>query len=339
MHLLILGGTKFLGRHCVDQAIKRGHAVTIFTRGRVPNPWGDAVTALIGERDPLVKPGLEALRGGTWDVVIDTSGYLPRCVGASAALLADRVRRYLFVSSVSVYADLSRPGTDEAGELALLLDPNDEDIGKHYGPLKVACERAVSRAFGGRALIVRPGLIVGPHDPTDRFGYWVARFVVPETLGDRPADAVVPAPSVRPIQCIDARDLGRWMLDLIERDAAGVYNATSPAGQWTMGNVIAALVANGASAAPRPVWIDEARLLAHNVVPWTGLPLWIPATATELGGLLAIDSRRAEAAGLTTRPLADTIGATAAWLKQRDRSDTWKEVLSAQAERDILRSI
>ncbi|MEJ7668204.1 MAG: epimerase [Casimicrobiaceae bacterium] len=339
MHLLILGGTKFLGRHCIDAAIQRAHAVTMFTRGRVPNPWGDAVTALIGDRDPLLPPGLDALRVGTWDAVIDTSGYLPRCVGASAALLAERVRRYLFVSSVSVYAHLNSPGTDETGQLALLPDPNDEDVGKHYGPLKVACEQAVSKALGDRALIVRPGLIVGPHDPTDRFGYWVARFMMPETLGDRPPDAVVPAPPARPIQCIDVRDLAQWMLDLIERGAEGVYNATSPAGQWSMGDLVDALAASAKSGAPRPVWVDEVRLLAHNVVPWTGLPLWIPATTAELAWLLAIDARRAQAAGLTTRPLADTIAATAAWLARRDRSNTWKEVLSAQAERDILQSM
>ncbi len=339
MHLLILGGTQFLGRHCVDAAIKRGHAVTIFTRGRVPNPCGDAVTALIGDRDPRLPPGLDALRAGTWDAVIDTSGYLPRCVDASAALLADRVGRYLFVSSVSVYADLSQPDVAETGRLAESPDPNDEDIGKHYGPLKVACEQALGGALGSRVLIVRPGLIVGPRDPTDRFGYWVARFVVPETLGDRPRDAVVPAPPARPIQCIDVRDLAQWMLDLIERDAGGVYNATSPAGQWTMGDFVDALVARGGSSAPRPVWIDEARLLAHNVVPWTGLPLWIPSTNPELAGLMAIDARRAQAAGLATRPLGDTIAATAAWLARRDRSGAWKAVLSAQAERDILGSM
>jgi len=339
MHVLLLGGTQFLGRHCVDAALARGHAVTIFTRGRAPNPWGDAVAALIGDRDPRIASGLDALCDGTWDAVIDMSGYLPRCVDASAALLANRARRYLFVSSVSVYADLSQPGVDETGRLALLPDPNDEDIGKYYGPLKAACEHAVSRVWGSRALIVRPGLIVGPHDPTDRFGYWVARFVVPKSLGDRPSDAVVPAPPARPIQCIDARDLAQWMLDLIERDVGGVFNATSAAGQWTMGDLAEALVASGGSGAPRPMWIDEARLLAHGVAPWTGLPLWISATSPELAGLLAINAVRAQAAGLVTRPLADTIAATAAWLQTRDRSGTWKAVLSAHAEREILRTI
>lgn len=339
MQMLFLGGTQFLGRHCVDAAIERGHAVTIFTRGRATNPWGGAVTALIGDRDPRLPPGLDALRDGAWDAVIDTSGYLPRCVDASATLLADCVRRYLFVSSVSVYADLSQPGIDETGRLAQLPDPNDEDIGKHYGPLKVACEQAVSKAFGGRALIVRPGLIVGPHDPTDRFGYWVARFVVPETLGDRPRGAVAPAPPARPIQCIDVRDLAQWMLDLVERDAGGVYNATSPAGQWTMGDLVDALVARGGSSAPRPVWLDETRLFAHDVEPWTGLPLWIPTTDPALAGLFAIDTRCAQAAGLATRPLADTIAAMADWLTRRDKSGAWKAVLSTQAEREILQSM
>jgi len=150
---------------------------------------------------------------------------------------------------------------------------------------------------------------------------------------------VVPAPPARPVQCIDARDLAQWMLDLIERDTEGVYNATSAAGLWTMGDLVATLVASSGPGAPLPAWVDEERLLAHNIAPWTGLPVWIPAPDTDSSGLMAIDARRAQAAGLTTRPLADTIAATAAWLRLRDRTGTWKNVISASAEREILQAM
>ncbi len=171
MRLLVLGGTRFLGRHVVDAALARGDAVTTFTRGRQPNHWGDRVDARTGNRDPAVAPGLAALADGEWDAVVDTSGYVPRIVRASVELLAPRAGRYVFVSSLSVYADTARPGLDESAAVGTLPDPATEEVAKHYGPLKAACERVVSDAFGDRALNVRPGLIVGPHDPTDRFGY------------------------------------------------------------------------------------------------------------------------------------------------------------------------
>jgi len=181
MKLLILGGTRFVGRHLVEAALARGDAVTVFTRGRQPNPWGAAVTALTGNRDPGVAPGLAALEQGTWDAVIDLSGYVPRIVRASAALLAPRAGRYLFVSSFSVYADASRPGMTETAAVGTLDDPASEEIGKYYGPLKAACEDVVTGIFGDRATVVRPGLIVGPFDPTDRFAYWVGVGAQPST--------------------------------------------------------------------------------------------------------------------------------------------------------------
>jgi 2'-hydroxyisoflavone reductase len=334
--LLILGGTRFLGRHVVDAALARGHQVTVFTRGRQPNHWGDAVATVAGNRDPAVEPGLEALATGTWDAVIDTCGYVPRIVRASAELLAPRVGRYLFVSSISVFTDASKAGLDESSPVGVLEDPATEEVGKHYGPLKAACENAVTEVFGDRALNVRPGLIVGPHDPTDRFAYWVARFVHPRLLSDRADAAVVPLPEGRPLQWIDARDLAAFMLDLVAAGAAGTYNATSPAGQWTMGMLIDALVAAGRAAAPRVAWTDEATLLEHKVAPWTGLPLWIPASFAEEAGFMGIDCGKARAAGLRTRPLPQTIADTAAWLVQRDNAGAWKDVLTAAAEREIL---
>ena len=333
MRILFLGGTKFLGRHAVDTALARGHAVTIFTRGRTGNQWGHAVTALVGDRDPAKPPGLKPLRDGEWDAVIDTSGFVPRVVRASAALLAGRAAQYLFVSSISVYSDGGGADRDESAALAPLDDPGTEEVMKFYGPLKSACEDEVRAAFGESAVVVRPGLIVGPHDGSDRFGYWVARFRHPALLGDRPAAALVPAPPEAPMQIIDARDLGAWMIDLVEAGAGGTYNACSPARQWTMGSIVAAL--RDTAAAPQPVWVDEALLIEQKVEPWTGLPLWIPSTAGE-AGFMEFDCGRAEGAGLRVRSLADTIDGTAAWLSARDNSAAWKAVLTAERERDIL---
>jgi 2'-hydroxyisoflavone reductase len=299
MRILFLGGTRFLGRHAVDVALARGHAVTLFTRGRTANHWGDAVTLLTGDRDPNVAPGLDGLRIGTWDAVIDTSGYVPRVVRASAEMLRGRAAQYLFVSSISVYADGGGAGRDESAPLGKLVDPATEEIAKYYGPLKAACEDEVRAAFGDAAIIVRPGLIVGPHDATDRFGYWVARFRQPALLG-------------------------------------GTFNATSPDGLWTWNSLVDALCAGVAVPAPR--WIDEALLIEQKAEPWTGLPLWIPSTFADEAGFMEFDCRRATAAGMRIRPLPETIDATAAWLAVRDNDGAWKAVLTAPAEREILAS-
>ena len=334
MRILFLGGTRFLGRHAVDVALARGHAVTLFTRGRTPNHWSEKVTLLTGDRDPNVAPGLEVLRDGTWEAVIDTSGYVPRVVRASAEMLRGRAGQYLFVSSISVYADGGGAGRDESAPVGKLDDPATEEVAKHYGPLKAACEDEVRAAFGAAAIIVRPGLIVGPHDATDRFGYWVARFRQPALLGDRPDQAVVPAPRNAPVQFIDARDLAVFMIDLIEANAGGTFNATSPDGLWTWNSMVDALCA-GVSV-PTPHWIDESLLLEQKVEPWTGLPLWIPSTFADEAGFMEFDCRRATAAGMRVRPLPETIDATAAWLAARDNGNAWKAVLTAQAEREIL---
>jgi 2'-hydroxyisoflavone reductase len=338
VRLLLLGGTRFLGRHVAEAALARGHDATLFTRGRTPQPFGDRVHTLVGDRDPRVAPGLAALEGGDWDAVIDTSGYVPRVVSASAMLLAPRVRRYVFVSSLSVIARPDRPGLDESAPVATLDDPATEDVLPNYGGLKAACEAVVRDAYGGRATIVRPGLIVGPHDATDRFGYWVARFVHPRLLGDRPPRAVVPAPRERPVQFVDARDLAAWLLDLCERDIGGTYNACSPAGLWTMGNLVDACVAASADP-PVSTWVDEKTLHDFHVEPWTGLPLWIPSTDADAAGFMSVDCDRAHAAGLVARPLDETVRDTAAWLAARDNAGAWEHVLSGSREQLLLSAI
>jgi 2'-hydroxyisoflavone reductase len=333
--VLVLGGTRFLGRHVVDAAVARGHAVTIFTRGQNPSPWSGRVEALAGNRDPHIAPGLAALRHGVWDAVVDTSGYVPRIVDASASLLAERATRYLFVSSISVYASSSLPGQDETAPALPPVDRDNEDISKNYGALKASCEGVVAQHFGAGATNVRPGLIVGPFDPTDRFAYWVARFIHPALLGSRPQRAVVPGPPNRPIQLGDARDLARWMIELLENDIGGTFNASSPAGRWTMGDLIDALL-DASPSPPEPAWTDETALHAHAVEPWTGLPLWVPSNDPDNAGFMSFDCAKAAHAGLTARPLAQTIDDTAAWLVARDNAGAWKNVLSADAEHAIL---
>ena len=337
MKLLFLGGTRFLGRHLVDAALAHGHVITTFTRGYTATHEHPQVVPLGGNRDPSVMPGLVALTNGEWDAVIDTSGYVPRIVEASAQLLDDRVKRYLFVSSLSVYAKPDRPGLDESAPVDKLVDPASENLPRDYGALKAASEEVVTRYYDTRATIVRPGLIVGPFDATDRFGYWVARFIAPSLLGERAAQAVVPAPASRPIQFIDARDLAQWMVALVETDHAGTFNAASPASQWTMADLIDALVA-ASPEGPKPAWIDEAVLTAHDVGPWMDLPLWLPPGEPDHAGFMAFDCSRAAAAGLSTRPLAETIADTAAWLRGRDNSSAWQHVLSADKERALLTS-
>jgi 2'-hydroxyisoflavone reductase len=338
--LLVLGGTRFLGRHVVDVALARRCEVTVFTRGRTPVPWRSAVDVRAGNRDPSIAPGLGALADGDWDAVIDTSGYLPRCVSASTRLLAERVPLYLFVSSLSVYADGSVAGQDESAAVAELADPASEDIAADYGALKAACERQVVAAYDQRAAIIRPGLIVGPFDPTDRFGYWVARFLHPEALGGRGADAVVPAPPSRPVQFIDARDLAEWMVDLATSRIAGTFNACSPPERWTFGSLVEALARHdeGKASAVVPAWIDEAKLLAHGVAPWTELPLWLPASDRSTAGFMSFSCGKAIGHGLRFRPLEQTLADTAAWIAQRDNATAWGNVLSAAKEDALLQA-
>jgi 2'-hydroxyisoflavone reductase len=303
MRLLVLGGTLFLGRHLVDEALVRGHDVTLFTRGRTNAELFPEAERLHGDRDG----GLQALAGREWDAVVDTSGYVPRVVRESARLLAPAVGMYAFVSSVSAYADVSRT-VDEDALLAVLDDPASEDVDRHYGALKAASEREVQDAFGERALIVRPGLVVGPHDPTDRFTYWVER-------GARGGEMLAPGSPDRQIQLIDARDVARFVLDMLARGAGGVFNLAGPVPPATMADLVEAVVREG-HAGTRPVWVPDALLLAHGAGEWVELPLWV--ASPEWRALLAVDVSRAVAAGLRLRPLDETVRDTLAWARRRD---------------------
>ncbi len=318
MKLLVLGGTKFLGRHAVDAALADGHEVTIFTRGQTSPELFPEVEHLRGDRDGK----LGSLAGRTWDGVVDTSGYVPRIVRQSAELLRDAVARYVFVSSISVYGDFSDPIT-EATPIAELDDPDTEEILESYGALKAACERVVEEVYGDRSARIRAGLIVGPYDPTDRFTYWPRRIAAGgEVLGPGDPDA--------PVQFVDARDLAAWLVQLALRGPGGVFNATGPAERLTFEELLdRARTAIGSDA--NVVWTDEQRVLDAGVQPWTELPLWLPGT--DYAGMARADISRAVDAGLRFRPVEETILDTLAW----DRSVPGdRPTLSDEKERAIL---
>lgn len=325
MRLLILGGTIFLGRHLVATALARGHAVTLFNRGQHNPDLFPDVAKVRGDRTV----SLDALADGRWDAVIDTSGYVPRVVRLAATTLADRVDHYTFISSLSVYADPSRPGVDETAPVGRIDDPTTEEItGESYGPLKALCEQAAEAALPGRALIIRPGLIVGPYDPTDRFTYWPRRVA-------HGGAVLAPGRPGYATQIIDARDLAEWTLDMVEARRVGVYNATGPATPLTLGEVLDTSRAVSGSDATF-TWLDEAFLLAHGAQPWTELPLWVPESDPQLAGFNKFSIDRALAAGLTFRPLADTVAATLAWDAARPTDTPPRAGLTREREAELL---
>jgi nucleoside-diphosphate-sugar epimerase len=282
MKLLVLGGTKFLGRHAVAHALEQGHEVTTFTRGQTNPELFPEAEHLNGDRDG----GLDALRGREWDGVIDTSGYVPRIVRQSAELLRDAVQRYVFVSTISVY-----------GEPDELEDPATENIQEHYGALKRACERVVDEVYGERGTSVRAGLIAGPYDATDRFTYWARRLA---------AGGAVLAPGVpqQPVQVIDVRDLAAWLVQVAISGPGGTFDATGP--QLTLGEMLERL--RGSSTLE---WVDGAQVLDAGVTPWSELPFWLPDP--ESWSLMERDNADAVAAGLACRPLEETARDTVEW--------------------------
>jgi 2'-hydroxyisoflavone reductase len=327
MNLLILGGTVFLGRHLVEAALARGHAVTLFNRGQHNPDLFPEVERLRGDRDG----DLQALEGRRWDAVVDTCGYVPRVVRASAEMLAPNVDHYTFISSISVYADTSKPGIDEQAPVGTLDDPTTEEVtGESYGPLKALCEQAAEVTMPGRVLNIRPGLIVGPHDPTDRFTYWVRRVA-------EGGEVLAPGDPDAPVQVIDARDLAGWTIRMIEQRQTGVFNATGPAERLRMADLLTTCRQVSRSDATF-VWLDDAFLLEAGAGPWIEVPLWIPATDGQSDGLLDIDIAKARAAGLTFRDIADTVRDTLAWDRTRPADTERRAGLAPERERALLQA-
>jgi 2'-hydroxyisoflavone reductase len=323
MNLLILGGTIFLGRHLVESALRRGHKVTLFNRGQHNPELFPEVEKLRGDRTE----DLSALEGRTWDAVIDTCGYVPRVVRRSAEALKDAVGHYTFISSISVYPDFSTPGMDETAPVGTLEDPTVEEVtGETYGPLKALCEQAVEEALPGRTLNIRPGLIVGPFDPSDRFTYWPRRVA-------RGGEVLAPAGPDFPVEIIDARDLAEWNLDMIEQGKTGVYNATGPDYPLTLGEILETCKAVSRSDA-QFVWMDEKFLLENKVGPWMELPLWV---ADEEGSRFErLGSARAIADGLRYRPLEEIVRDTLEWDRTRPADVEYKAGMKPEREQELL---
>lgn len=332
LRLLILGGTRFIGLHMTELAIRRGHLVTFFNRGRTNTERFPEIERLRGDRNG----DLGALAGRKWDAVIDNSGYTPRQVRDAAQLLEPNVGRYLFISSVSVYADFAR-ANDENSPLGKLEDESVEKVdGATYGPLKALSEQAASKVFGvGRTTVLRPGLIVGPDDNTDRFTYWPARAA-------RGGRFIAPGSPSDPLQVIDVRDLARFALRTIEKRTGGTFNVISPPGKFSMGEVVSESMAAARDLAqplsqPEPVWLTAAELAARKIAPWSDMPAWAPASDGN-EGFATTRVARALAAGLVIRPLRETVRATLRWHLSRPPAerDALKAGLSIEREAALL---
>jgi len=292
MDILILGGTLFLGRYLVQAAQAHGHTVTLFNRGQTNPELFLDVETLRGDRDG----NLDALAGRRWDAVIDTCGYVPRVVSASATLLADAMEQYVFISSCSVYRDFSMDEIDEDGPVITLEDPTTEKVMEAYGGLKLLCEQAVEAAMPGRALMVRAGLLVGPYDPTGRFTYW------PRRVGEG-GRMLAPGRPDRPVQFIHTGDMAEWIIRMIEGQEMGVYNVTGPAETLTMDQLLQSCIEVTESDAQFE-WVSEEFLLEHEVGPFMELPLWVPE---ESNGIMQMKIDRALDKGLKFRSLTETV--------------------------------
>lgn len=323
MKLLIIGGTRFLGRHLVNSARARGHEVTLFNRGKTNPNLFRQVDKIQGDREK----DLDQL-SGRWDAVIDTCGYFPRIVRMSAEALKDKVESYIFISSISVYADFSKIGINESDPVGGLEDETMEDrSGAAYGPLKALCEKTVQEIFGINSLIIRPGLIVGPHDPTDRFTYWPVRVA-------HGGDVLAPDRPDVLTQIIDARDLAKFIIDLIEQNVCGVFNATGPDHDLSFGRLLDTCKLIGNSNA-KFKWAPPEFLSQNKVAPWSDMPAWLPDRGED-AGFMRVDITKALNAGLKFLSLEETVHDTLEWANSRPADHEWQAGLQPAREKELL---
>jgi 2'-hydroxyisoflavone reductase len=333
MKILIIGGTKFSGRHLVKSALDRGHDVTIFHRGNHSTENLGDVEEIIGDRIF----DLEKLENRTWDVVVDMCGYMPQWVESSAKALKDSVKKYVFISSISAYDTNIEPNYKEDAKLARLTAEQEEkfaeidakgefnaaDLGEMYGALKVLCEEETTKAFPENHLIIRPGLIVGEFDWTDRFTYWVMRVA-------NGGELLAPNDPKAFVQFIDAQDLMKWLVDLIENDERGIYHVVNKPFQLTFENLLKEIkIVSGSDA--RLTWVSEEFMEQNNVAPWSDMPLHLPESMQYLE---TANIDKALAKGLKIRPLSGTISDTLNWRKTVD--EPMKAGISAEREKELL---
>lgn len=324
MRILIIGGTRFLGRALSEATLERGHELTLFHRGQTNPDLFPQAEHIQGNRDGEI----ENLGDGQWDAVIDTCGYVPRIVGMSAAYLADKVKHYVFISSISAYTETTEVNRDEDAPLATMDDPTSEEMtGESYGPLKVLCEQAAEEALPGRTTIIRPGLIVGPHDPSNRFTYWPVRI-------RKGGDVLIPDAPTMPSQIIDVRDIAEFTLTVIENEAIGIYNVCGPQKPHTFNDIFdACKEVSGSHANLIPV--SEEFLTQQEVGPWMEMPLWLPDETGK--ALMHVNVDRAVQAGLTFRSLQDTIRATLDWYDEiQGDEQEWSAGMKAEREQELL---
>jgi 2'-hydroxyisoflavone reductase len=318
MNILILGGTAFLGRHLVTAALEKNHQLTLFHRGH-RNPYPD-LENILGNRET----DLEKLAGRTWDAVIDTSAYIPRIAKLSARALSQSVGRYCFISTISVYKNFTQ-AHDENAPVATLETETEEVTGTTYGALKALCEGEIALEYANRALVLRPGLIVGAHDPSDRFTYWVDRIAKGGTV-------LAPSEPTNGVQFIDALSLARFTIHALEKNLTGTYNLNGQAIE--MQHVLETIKRVSSSNATFK-WASEAFLEQHKVNPWMGadsLPLWIPNLDAAVSGTII---RAALGAGLTFRPIEETIEEILEWTKTRE-NHTWRSGITREREAELL---
>jgi len=339
MKLLIIGGSRFLGRHLVTASLARDHQVTVFNRGQSSAEDPAGVETIRGDRNK----DLPKLQGRRWDAVVDTCGLFPRPVTSAAQALSTSINSYVFISSQSVYADVSAKGVGEDDPLKTLTDAqllrakelessgqtSASALGDLYGGLKVLCERAAEEVMPGRVLTVRPGLIVGPCDYTDRFTYWVVRVA-------QGGEVLAPGRPDYAVQFIDVRDLAIWIVDMIEKQQSGIYNANGVPGKLTMQDVLEASKAASGSDA-QFTWVNEKFLLDEKVAAWSQMPLWLPEEAApQLKGFMFVNTDKAVAAGLTYRPISETIRDTLIWYRAEHAKDQLKAGIDPGRERELL---
>jgi 2'-hydroxyisoflavone reductase len=334
MKILIIGGTKFLGRHLINAALVNGHEVTIFNRGRHSQENFENVEQIRGDRNT----DLEKLAGRKWDAVIDTCGYMPQTVKTSAEFFKDSAETYVFISSISAYKSFAEPDFDETAETVKLSEEQEKEfqkidpkaditaqtLGEMYGALKVLCEREAEKAMPERVLNVRSGLIVGAFDPTDRFTYWAARVA-------KGGEMLAPGDPDSFVQIIDARDLSEWIIKMVERKQTGIFNATGKPFELTFGKMLDEIKASAESDAEF-VWVSEEFLERENVQPWSEMPLFLPGA--EFRGFLSANVDKALQKGLSFRSLRDTIRDTLDW--RQTKNEELKAGISSEREKELL---